>query len=340
MAALTSADWDQFLRQYPDAHLLQTSTWGDFKARFGWQVERVQVGDTGAQVLFRALPLGLQFAYIPKGPVGPNWNALWPDVHRLCHRKRAVLLKVEPDAWENSGEDTAHLAGSFPGFTASADTIQPRRTVIVSLEGSEEEILARMKQKTRYNIRLAERKGVTVRAASLDEMPLLYRMYAETSVRDGFVIRDEAYYTTLWRSFMERGLAEPLIAEVEGEPAAAVVPFFFAGRAWYLYGMSRGVYRERMPNYLLQWEAMRRARARGCTQYDLWGAPDVFDESDSMWGVFRFKEGLGGQVVRFAGALDYPISPLLYDLYTRVLPRVLNIMRRRGRARTQQEVSL
>jgi lipid II:glycine glycyltransferase (peptidoglycan interpeptide bridge formation enzyme) len=121
---------------------------------------------------------------------------------------------------------------------------------------------------------------------------------------------------------------------------AGIFSFYFARRAWYLYGMSRQAHREKMPNYLLQWEAMRRAKARNCTQYDLWGAPDVFNESDSMWGVFRFKEGIGGQVVRFSGAWDYAARPLAYVLYTRILPRVLDIMRRRGRARTRQEVSI
>lgn len=135
-------------------------------------------------------------------------------------------------------------------------------------------------------------------------------------------------------------MAEPLIAEVDGEPIAGIFLFYFAGRAWYLYGMSRQAHREKMPNYLLQWEAMRHARAHGCTQYDLWGAPDVFDESDSMWGVFRFKEGLGGQVVRTAGAWDYPARPIVYFAYTRVLPRILDFMRHRGRAHTRQEVAL
>ena len=116
--------------------------------------------------------------------------------------------------------------------------------------------------------------------------------------------------------------------------------FAQGNRAWYLYGGSTDAERERMPNYLLQWEAMRRAKARGCTQYDLWGAPDVFDESDPMWGVFRFKEGIGGQVARMAGAWDYPARPMAYVLYTRVLPRILDMMRRRGRERTRQEVSV
>ena len=137
---------------------------------------------------------------------------------------------------------------------------------MIDLSPSEDEMLARMKQKTRYNVRLAGKKGVTVRTGTLEDLPMLYKMYAETSVRDGFVIRDEGYYQTVWQTFMqsESPKCEPLIAEVEGEPVAAIFVFYFAGRAYYIYGMSREAHREKMPNYLLQWEAMQRAKAAGC----------------------------------------------------------------------------
>lgn len=131
---------------------------------------------------------------------------------------------------------------------------------------------------------------------------------------------------------------EPLIAEVIGEPVAAIFVFYFAGRAYYVYGMSRNAHREKMPTYLLQWEAMKRARAKNCSVYDLWGAPEVFDESDSMWGVYRFKEGLGGEVVRTLGAWDFAPSALWYGIYSEVLPRVLDAMRSRGKARTKQSL--
>jgi peptidoglycan pentaglycine glycine transferase (the first glycine) len=176
---------------------------------------------------------------------------------------------------------------------------------------------------------------------------MLYKMYAETSVRDGFVIRDEEYYQTVWCMFMSNverltlnvqqslPAAVPLIAEVDNEPVAAIFLFSFAGRAYYVYGMSRNAHREKMPSYLLQWEAMKRAKMLGCKVYDLWGAPDVFDESDSMWGVFRFKEGLGGEVIRTLGAWDCAPNAFLYKLYTETMPRILNLMRSRGKARVR-----
>ena len=334
MPILTESQWDDFVCSRPEAHLLQSAAWGETKAAFGWQPARVCAGSTGAQILFRRLPLGFTIAYLPRGPIGLDWAGLWPEVHALCRRMRAIFLKVEPDLWEPDAPAMDRMPGFIP-----ADPIQPRSTVLISLDGGEEDWLARMKQKTRYNIRLAERKGVAVRIAEEKELPLFYRMYAETAVRDGFVIRPEEYYLGVWRTFMQAGMAQPLLAEVEGEPVAGLVLFWFAGRAWYLYGMSRDLHREKMPNYLLQWEAMRLAKAQGCQMYDLWGAPDRFDESDSMWGVFRFKEGLGGTVARTPGAWDFPTRPVLYTLYTRILPRLLDLMRRRGQERIRQEVT-
>ena len=132
--------------------------------------------------------------------------------------------------------------------------------------------------------------------------------------------------------------AVPLIAEVDGEPVAAVFVYRFSGRAYYIYGMSREVHREKMPNYLLQWEAMRYAKSMGCRQYDLWGAPDSFTEEDSMWGVYKFKEGLGGEVVRTLGAWDYAPHPLWYKLYSETMPRILNVMRNRGKRNTKHQL--
>ena len=139
---------------------------------------------------------------------------------------------------------------------------------------------------------------------------------------------------------MEADMAKILIAEVENEPIAALILFHFNGMARYMDGMSTERYRELMPNYLLQWEAMRLSKELGCHTYDMWGAPDVFDESDSMWGVFRFKQGFNGATTRYLGAWDFTTRPLLYFAYTRLLPRILNIMRRRGKADNRKQLGM
>ncbi len=309
------------------------------------------------EIRVRGLSPRLRVLYVPRGPV-LRWSdpglrsRVLDELQALARHQGAIFIKIDPavilgtglpgapDAVKDDVGEAVQAELAERGWRYSDEQIQFRNTVWVDLRAGEEELLARMKQKTRYNIRLAERKDVTVRQGREADLPLLYRMYAETSVRDGFVIRPQAYYENVWSLFMRQGMAMPLIAEVEGDPVAGLIVFTFARTGWYLYGMSRSAHREKMPNHLLQWEAMRYAYSKGCDTYDMWGAPDVFDESDSMWGVYRFKEGFNGTLVRTLGAWDYPVRPTLYYLYTRLLPRLLNVMRRRGKAHTRQEVLL
>jgi len=367
----TASEWDTLITRLPDPHLLQTWEWAQMKSQYGWQPMPFTWMDgsdiqAAAMVLKRSIPVGgfarkMCVLYLPKGPL-LDWTdaalraRVLDELQALAHKQGAIFVKIDPDTWlgtgvPNSADATEDSGGQAlksdlggRGWVFSQDQIQFRNTVLIDLSASEDEILGRMKQKTRYNVRLAEKKGVAVRTGGLVDLPLLYRMYAETSLRDGFAIRDEGYYRAVWQAFMQttdrnrQPFAESLIAEVDGKAVAAIFVFAFGGRAYYLYGMSRQAHRERMPNHLLQWEAMKRARAAGCQVYDLWGAPDTFDESDSMWGVYRFKEGLGGMVYRGLGAWDFTPSPVLYRLYTSVLPKVLDVMRFRGRARTKRMV--
>lgn len=360
--------WNSEISTLPGAHILQTWEWGQFKAIYGWRpipkVWRNQDNNVSAaaMILERSVRLGgfgpqFKVMYVPRGPM-LDWDdpaqreVVLDDLQKLVRERNAIFIKIDPEVVLGRGIPTSPEDHLIPngqtvtselekrGWRFSQDQIQYRNTVCIDLNGSEEDWLARMKQKTRYNLRLAEKKGVVVRKGKLADLPEVYRMYAETSVRDGFVIRSEGYYQHAWESFLKAGMAEVLLAEVEGQPVAGLILFYIAGKAWYLYGMSRTAHREKMPNYLLQWEAMRSARDHGCLKYDLWGAPDEFDEADPMWGVYRFKEGLGGEVVRYIGAWDYPARPFYYQLYTSFLPRLLNIMRQRGKAQVKREVSL
>lgn len=187
-----------------------------------------------------------------------------------------------------------------------------------------------MGQGKRRKVRYGAKHGVTVRPATLDDLPLLYRLYAETGERDGFLIRPYDYYQDEWGVLMHDGLAHALIAEVEGQAVAHVILFHFGRKCWYFYGasVSDPEMRRRMPTDMLQWEAMRWAKSQGYAEYDMWGAPDDFREDDPLWGVFQFKRDFGGTVVRHIGAWDYTPSPLLYRLYTQVMPQILAFMKR------------
>ncbi|MBN1372024.1 MAG: peptidoglycan bridge formation glycyltransferase FemA/FemB family protein [Anaerolineaceae bacterium] len=320
MTLLSSNEWDAFLNSTANAHVLQTAAWGELKSAFGWQPQRILSGQTGAQILFRHVA-GFSVAYLPKGPLGPDWPSLWPEVDRLCRQKRAIVLKVEPDCWDFEPLDAP---ARLPGFRADGIPVQPRRTLVVSLQGPESAWLERMKQKTRYNIRLAERKEITVRPTS--DVDGFYALMQTTGLRDGFGVHSLDYYRRAYDLFHPRGLAELLLAEFEGRPLAALMVFALGKRAWYFYGASNDQERNRMPTYLLQFQAMRWAAARGCTEYDLWGVPDEDEDvleagfeqrSDDLWGVYRFKRGFGGVLRRAAPTYEKVYNPLLYALYRR-----------------------
>ncbi len=333
-AITDSTDWNTTLSALSGRHVLQTWEWGQFKRRWGWTPRYLSnpQHDAAALVLRRTLsPLKLNLLYVPKGPAldyadAATVDRVLADLIDLARREHAIFIKIDPDLPQS---DRSILTDR--GWRFSAEQIQFRNTMLIDLTPPDDQLLAAMKPKTRYNVRLAEKKGVTIRSGDVADLDLLYTMYAETAQRDGFIIRPLDYYRDAWGSFIQSGLAQPLIAEVEGDMVAGLILFHFADRAWYMYGMSRNVHREKMPNYLLQWAAMRWAKGRGCTTYDLWGAPDELIETDSMWGVYKFKEGLGAVFTPHAGAHDFVISRFGYWLYSVVMPRMLDIMRARHR---------
>ncbi len=324
MSDVTASEWDKYIADYPHAHILQTSAWGALKSTFGWQPRWLITVDAGAQVLFRRLPFGLSVAYIPKGPIGDQWESLLPEVDQLCRTNRSIFLKVEPDLWQ-SGESF----GLPPdGFQASPHSIQPPRTILMDIQGDESAILGRMKQKTRYNIRLALKKGIVVKPFA--DIELFYQLMYLTGKRDQFGVHSREYYQRTYELFHSKGACEMLLAEFEGQPISALMVFAHGRRAWYFYGASVDQHRERMPNYLLQWEAIRWARKQGCTEYDLWGVPDEDEETleanftqraEGLWGVYRFKRGFGGRVMRAAGPWDRVYKPVMYIFYTWLLKR-------------------
>jgi lipid II:glycine glycyltransferase (peptidoglycan interpeptide bridge formation enzyme) len=328
--------WDGRVSATPGGHLLQSWAWGELKARFGWHAQRVAAGPACAQVLYRALPGGLgTIAYVPKGPA-VDWadpaqgeaalRALLAAIEPLARQQRAICLKIEPDLEEDpaSSPQMRALLGGL-GFRPSPQTVQPRSTLVVDLDADPEELLGRMKQKTRYNVRLAARKGVAVRAGDEADLPAFFQMMEVTAGRDGFGIHSRVYYETVHRLFVPSGLGRLLLAEHEGELLAGLVVLRFHDTAIYMYGASSDQKRNLMPTYLLQWEAMQWAREQGCRIYDLWGVPDEDEEtleaefvarSDGLWGVYRFKRGFGGRLVRTVGAWDLVYAPLRYRLYT------------------------
>jgi peptidoglycan pentaglycine glycine transferase (the first glycine) len=363
------SNWNQVVSQLPLAHFLQTEQWASVKKSIGWSPSFLCWNHQGglffplinssiqsdisaaALVLERKIQVGglntgLSMLYIPKGP-SFDWRdqtgqIILGQILDYARRKKAIFIKVDPDiilgtGFETEGPEDSTQGSKFQrqlqeaGWQFSPEQVQFRNTVQIDIGPDIDVLFSKMKSKTRYNVRLAEKKGVNIRIGSKTDLPFLYTMYAETALRDNFIIRERRYYLNVWELFMDNQMAEPLIAEVAGDPIAAVIVIRFAGKAWYVYGMSRDVHREKMPNYLLQWKAILNAKDAGCKVYDFWGAPNHLTEKDPLLGVFRFKEGFGGQVVRTIGAWDYALKPNLYHFSMILLPKILDVLRKKAR---------
>ncbi|MBI3943069.1 MAG: peptidoglycan bridge formation glycyltransferase FemA/FemB family protein [Chloroflexi bacterium] len=363
-------EWDAFIESAPTGHLLQTTGWGELKRRYGWEVERVGLRQgerlvAGFQMLFRRLPLGTM-AYVPRGPVWspPMTPGLWLALDRALREtaagQRALLLRVEPNSVaehpvmaDRSFEEVLGQAG----YRRAKGSIQPTSTIILSLANlNEDELLKAMKSKTRYNIRLAQRKDVKVRMGDERDLPAFYRLTVETGERDNFGVHQASYYEDAWRIFSERQQVGLFVAEYQGAPLATLMAFACGKQASYLYGASANAGRHLMPNYLLQWETIRWAAFRGCETYDFWGIPaDIVPEQngaaeegaedgngannvnasregnlnvrDGLWGVYRFKLGFGGKVVQFTGAYERAFYPGVFWALDTLAPRLRRMPR-------------
>jgi lipid II:glycine glycyltransferase (peptidoglycan interpeptide bridge formation enzyme) len=330
------AEWDAFVACHAQGSLLQTTGWARLKNRFGWTSHRVWLKRdgriaAGAQILYKSAALGLvKMAYIPHGPL-VDWEdeeqtaVLFNQIDLSVYERRAAIAKLEPLLWQGdiSPERWQSICQQH-NLRPNSDTIQPPQTILIDLRPSPEDILANMKQKTRYNIRLAAKKGITTRQGITADLPAFVQLMQLTGQRDSFGIHTPLYYQAAFEIFAEKGQVALWLAEFEERPLAAMMVFMHGRTAYYLYGASSNDERERMPNYAVQWAAMEWAKTRGCHWYDLWGIPDAPEEEleanftnrhEGLWGVYRFKRGFGGQLKRTVGATDRVYNSLAYKLY-------------------------
>lgn len=297
---MTPAEWDARLAELTEEPpLLQSWAWGEVQRHAGWDVQRVALPSGLALVLLggRLVRQG----YVPRGPSPPS-AAVLRELLAWARGAGLARLRVEPEAPTELAEELRAL-GLRPRPDARPQ--QPERTAIVQLRASEAELLGTFKSKTRYNIRLAERRGVAVTCGAEPEE--LERQAAATAGRQGIRLPGAAYYRRLLEALP---WCRTYVARHEGDPLAAILVARHAGRAYYLYGGSSGHKRELMPMYAAQWEAMRGAAADGLREYDLWGVPPA-DEPDHPWhGLLQFKAGFNGRAVEYCGAWEIALRPL------------------------------
>lgn len=321
-------EWDTLARTAADGGLLQSRVWAASQERLGRRVEYItlRTPDYSLRTLAveHRLPIGFSYVYSPRGPIVENnelgmrnYGAVIDMLALEVKRRfpRAIFWRIEPPLPEFRIEDLGLRIVKAP------HDVQPRTTLVIDLTKSEDELLTAMKQKTRYNIGVAERHGVSVRqSTNPEDLEKFLDLLNQTAQRDGFRAHPRSYYEKMLES-RSLGSARDdrkgdrialYVAECGDVILAAAIVAFFGRWSYYLHGASSAEHREVMAPYALHWEIMREAKRRGCLRYDLWGT------DEQRWpGVTRFKAGFAPNIkpTSFTGTWDVVLRPRLYRVY-------------------------
>lgn len=346
---------------FENQHFLQSSFWAEFKSHHGWKkyLFYIELKDSNffedgiypLSVLVRSFKTIISLAYIPLAPelILKSNNFQFEElkekeitseyleiVKKSAHyiknsiQNNILFLRFDPpliytddenlNVKDSDRRDFAKLCRKMH-LKKAANDIQPPDTVLLNLEPDAEKLLANMKSKWRYNIRLAEKKNVKIECHKEGGIDIFYKLYEETSKRDGIALHSKSYYQDLFETAEKMKALDSsnpkismYIATFDNEPLAAIITLFSSKEAVYLYGASSNKHRNLMPAYLLQWTAIQDAKNYGCRTYDFYGIPPTDDEHHPMYGLYRFKTGFGGRIVHRAGSIDVIFSPL-YSFY-------------------------
>ncbi len=327
--------WNDFVVNSSECPVLQSFEWGEVKSNFGWYPIRLAVEDNGKivagiSILKREIPyVRHSLFYAPRGPIVDYSNRellefLLAAVEKEAEKRHAISLKIDPAV----SEEQQNILAVFHtlGFEKAAKQIQPRATFLLDLTLETNAILMGFEEKTRYNIRLAAKKGVVVREDPSEQgINMFYKIYRETSLRDKFLVHPVKYYQKIREILFENGLGSCFIAYYNDKPIAGVIIFCFGSKIWYMYGASSSEHRNLMPNHLLHWQVIQWAKEKNYKTYDLWGIPVNPKEGHPLWGVYRFKKGFKGKMVKYIGAHDFPYSPLFHNVLEHGVKWVQNI---------------
>lgn len=282
------------------AHFLQSPAWEQFQKKVGRKTFRTE---NGTLIIMHPLPARMRYAYIGGAPIDNNSIK---EVKRIAAKEHAMFLK-----WESMEEQNEHRISLLENgnFRQVMREIQPQQTLCIDLRQDMQAILGSMHHKTRYNIRLAQRRGVQIEfhaSPSIEQKEMFFNLLEETAKRDGFHLHEKNYYFSL----CDMTGIELAIARVQGHVVAIHLILFFEDRVMYLHGGSSYAHRASRASYLLQWGAIQEAKQRECKAYDFWGI------DEKKWpGITRFKEGFGGQKVSYIGSWDYILSKPFYVMY-------------------------
>ena len=321
----TLAEYEEFVQSHPKGNFAQSWLWSKQKPMWSWDAVAVRGTDGkikgSCAFMSRKLPgIGSTLMYGCRGPVcdlddRETMAELLEGARMLAKQHHAYCIKIDPDV-PSSNTDYADMLHSF-GFQSreggkNFEAINPRYVFRLNIEGkTEEEIMAGFHQKWRYNIRLAERKGVTVKICGKEMVPAFSDLMLTTGVRDGFVTRQPEYFSNMLDNLGEHCRLY-MAFDPEGTPIAGTLAIGYGDKVWYLYGASSNEHRNLMPNYLLQWSMIRWAVERGARVYDFRGVSGDVSEDNPLYGLFRFKQGFGGDFTEFVGEMDLVLKPAVY----------------------------
>jgi len=322
--------FDKFIAGSEKGHVLQSYEWGQVKGLTGWKPFRLVIEDNdrivaAISLLKRDIPVIKKgIFYAPRGPVldlqdHELFLFLLKHVQELAKKEQVIFLKIDPDVpaanedfkglLKKAGFVSAERGGKFEG-------LQPKFVMRLDINSGEDEIMSKFHHKTRYNIRLAERKGVVIKEDCVkNDLRDFYSILVVTAERDKFLIRSYRYFEIMWEQLVENNLAKLFMAYYEGEPIAGTLAFTIGDKAWYIYGASANRHRDKMPNYLLQWTMIKWAKSLGCTMYDFRGVPGDLSEDNPIYGLYKFKKGFNAVFTEFVGEYDLVYAPVYYKLW-------------------------
>ena len=321
-------EYEKFLQTHERCNFQQSTRWA--KVKSNWKNEIVLAEDNkgniigSLSILIRKIPIFGNIMYSSRGPVCDIHDEkvlkqLTEGAKELAKKYNAIVLKIEPDI-ESKDEEFRKIVEKI-GYKIKDDAknfreeIQPRYVFRLDIKGkTEDEVFANFHSKTRYNIRLATKKGVTIKEGTREDLKDFHRIMVETGARDGFIIRSLEYFEKMYDELAPDHM-KLLMAYYEDKPISGVIPIMYGNKTWYLYGASSNEHRNLMPNYLLQWEMIKIAIARKSDIYDLRGVSGVVDENHPQYGLYRFKKGFGAEFTEFLGEIYIPFKPLKYNLY-------------------------
>lgn len=333
--------FDSYVSSHPNGDVLQTTFWGHLKIGTDWKYLPLAVLEKGqiiasALILIRKLPfIGKTIFYSPRGPLFSNIESLHfllSGVKKLAKKHKAILWKMDP-ALEAGHKDWQKIENTLVKVDTGLDFlgVQPKFVMTLDITPSLDTIMENMKSKTRYNIRYAQRKGVTVSLATKrNDIEKFYPLLLETAKRDGFTVRSKEYFYGIWDCLVSNNIAQLFLAHHEGDLLSATIAFRLGKRAWYVYGASSNHKRNLQPNHAIQWEMIKWAKGFGCTVYDFRGISGDLNPENPLYGLYRFKDGFGAKVVEYVGEYDLVFSRAYYPFWTRLLPLYKNL---RGKPR-------